>query len=176
MSEALPSYWNHRDVRALRRAVARDRNQQVLALALVILAGATVVVRLAHRHAAFSILGAAACILAFRALYPWFGRMAVHKAPLFQLLLHQPRKIVWVYSVLTQRMPFGFEFSRHGLMYFKLLDGTQIEVSLPEKHLVRVSAFLQRLLPHASFGYTAEREQWYIAAPELLLQDTDHDE
>lgn len=173
MSVQLPTYWNHRDMRALRKAVAKDRNQQLVALVFVLLSGIALIIMLAHRHAVFSILGAAASVLAFRALYPWFGRLVIHKTPLFNLLLNQPRKIVWVYSVVTQRMPFGFEFSRNGLLYFKLIDGDQIVVSLPEDKLVSVANFLQRLLPHASFGYTADREQWYIAAPELLIQ---HDE
>ena len=31
---------------------------------------------------------------------------------LMQLLLKTPEKIVWIYSLMTQRMPFGIEFSK----------------------------------------------------------------
>jgi hypothetical protein len=90
---------------------------------------------------------------------------------LFRLLIKQPKQIVWVYSVVTERLPFGFQITRYGTLYFKLADGDEISVSMPAQELKRVSKFLNPILPHASFGYTRDREQWYIASPLMLLQD-----
>lgn len=91
--------------------------------------------------------------------------------PLSNLLRDEPEKIVWVYSILTQRMPFGFEVNQTGTMYFKLIDGDELTVSLPADQLKSVSRSLNTRLPHATFGYTKEREQWFMAHPAMLLKD-----
>jgi hypothetical protein len=90
---------------------------------------------------------------------------------LIRLFKESPRSIVWVYSVVTERMPFGLQIARAGTMYFKLIDGDEISVSLPAKELKVVADHLQPLLPHASFGYSRDREQWYLADPQLLILD-----
>ena len=94
----------------------------------------------------------------------------VDKSPLLKILRYQPERIVWVYSVVTQRMPFGFKFSQNGTLYFKMIDGQDYSVSLPSKYLSYVSKSLQKHLPMATFGYTRDREQWYMASPELLIK------
>jgi hypothetical protein len=87
------------------------------------------------------------------------------------LLEHHPRQIVWVYSIVTERLPFGFNVARAGLMYFKLADGDEITVSLPAERLPWISRYLNDRLPHATFGYSRDREQWYLASPYLLLRE-----
>jgi hypothetical protein len=71
------------------------------------------------------------------------------------------REIVWIYSVRTQTMPFGLYLWERGTMYFKLLDGSEIVLSLPADQLKMVSKFLGRLLPHAAIGYSKERMEQY---------------
>ena len=88
---------------------------------------------------------------------------------LWYLLNENPKQIVWVYSITTQTMPFGFHLWDTGTMYFKLLDGDEITVGLPTKKLKMVSKFLNRLLPHASFGYSEERQAQFEKDPKLLL-------
>lgn len=90
--------------------------------------------------------------------------------PLNLLLLNRPKDIVWVYSVVTEWMPFGLKFGNSSLMYFKLIDGEEFCLSIPEKQIEPISRFLNNLLPHTTFGYTQDREQWYMAAPELLIR------
>lgn len=90
---------------------------------------------------------------------------------LIYLLEHRPGHIVWVYSVLTERLPFGLRFTSSCTMYFKLMDGDEVSVSLPARRQPEVSKVLNRLLPHATFGYTRDREQWYMADPAMLLRD-----
>lgn len=84
---------------------------------------------------------------------------------LLHLLNTNPEKIVWVYGLRTQRHPFGLSFSQSGILYFKLADGDEISVGLPATKLKLVSAFLNRVLPHAVFGYTKERAENYQNNP-----------
>ena len=80
---------------------------------------------------------------------------------LIQLINNQPTKIVWVYSMVTERMPFGLALSKQGLLYFKLENGDDIAVNISNANLKIVTRFLKRLLPHATFGYTPERMRLY---------------
>lgn len=77
--------------------------------------------------------------------------------PLQALLHRQPEAIVWIYTVRTQRMPFGIELFSGGTMYFHLADGEDLSIGLPEDKLKLVSHTLSRLLPHATFGYSPEK-------------------
>ena len=94
----------------------------------------------------------------------------VEQHPLLELLHHHPKKVVWIYTVVTQRMPFGLNTSQYGLLYFKLINGEDLCISLPAKRLRLVSHYLNRLLPHATFGYSPNKEQLYRINPEMLVQ------
>lgn len=89
--------------------------------------------------------------------------------PVLQILKHHPKQIVWVYSMVIQRMPFGFEFSQSALIYFKLLNGDDITLSLPAEQLKLVMKYLGRLLPHSAIGHSIERERAYAKNPRNLL-------
>lgn len=71
--------------------------------------------------------------------------------------------------MVIQRMPFGFEFSQSALIYFKLLNGDDITLSLPAEQLKLVMKYLGRLLPHAAIGHSIERERAYTENPRNLL-------
>ena len=105
-------------------------------------------------------LGAVAVVSSFTLLAKHLRqRPAIH--PL-RILLHQhPQAIVWVYTVRTQRMPFGIELLSGGTIYFFLADGEELSIGLPDDQLKLVSHTLSRLLPHATFGYSPEKARRY---------------
>lgn len=103
-------------------------------------------------------------------MYQGLGGLKVEDRPLMRILLHEPERIVWVYSIVTERMPFGLQLMNDGLMYFKLIDGDEFTLSFPAHQLHAVSEMLNQRLPHATFGYTKEREQWYLVDPALLIR------
>lgn len=85
-----------------------------------------------------------------------------------QLILEEPQTVVWVYSVVTERLPFGMRFQRSGLLYFKLVDGDEISVRLPAKRLTLITKILSRALPHALIGYSTHRAQTFAEDPRRL--------
>ena len=91
--------------------------------------------------------------------------------PLLTLLKQKPKAIVWVYSVKTQRLPFGVSISEEILLYFKTLNKKEFTVKVKEKELPMIMKFLNQQLPHATFGYTLDNDQWYEANPYLLIKD-----
>lgn len=95
-------------------------------------------------------------------------RSAQH--PLWRLLCRQPQRIVWVYSVSKDLMPFGLYVFSRGTFYFQLDDGRSLDLSVPAKQLKLISRTLNRLLPEASFGYSVERRQLFAVDPKRLLR------
>ncbi|MFQ5445897.1 MAG: hypothetical protein ACE5FF_03095 [Saprospiraceae bacterium] len=65
-------------------------------------------------------------------------------------------------------MPFGFHLWDRGEMYFMLMDGSEVSISLPAVQLKMVLRFMNKLLPHASFGYSAERQRQFEMDPATL--------
>lgn len=154
----------------LLRAIYRERRQQLLASAGLLLVGAALLAFFFGRNIILSGAGLIAVVLGIKFIFSFAGRRRTEDIRLVRLLRDRPRQIVWVYSVVTEQLPFGLRLSRNGLLYFKLIDGDDICVSLPAKDCKLVSRFLNRLLPHATFGYSRDREQWYLADPRMLLR------
>ena len=104
---------------------------------------------------------AVAAMVAFAAAYLFFQAKLRGTSKVIYELTHHPKDILWVYSFVYQRMPFGFQMSSKGLMYFKMTNNREICVALPSKDLKMVSRFLNRVLPHAMFGYSKEKAAQY---------------
>jgi len=155
----------------LKRAERRENILILLALAMFLLGG-LLMLGLFYRK---SIVLVSISIIIIILGIKWLSsRLFVYfrkELPLASILDQEPRRIVWVYSMVTQRMPFGFQINQSGTMYFKLIDGDEISISLPAKDLKIISEKLNSYLPHATFGYTKEREQWFLAHPAMLLKE-----
>jgi hypothetical protein len=76
-------------------------------------------------------------------------------------LREHPEQFVWVYTLVTQRMPFGLDIMQGGVLYLFTEKGEMHDFALPADKLLLVSKTLNRLLPNAEFGYTPERELKY---------------
>lgn len=163
------------EIQQLQRCLRREHLLKLLAAAGLLLLGLSFVSLFFQGYIILTVFGLVCTVLGVRFLSKLLSSKHTEEHRLFRLLQHQPKQIVWVYSVVTERLPFGFQIARYGTLYFKLVDGDDISVSVPAGDLKRVTAFLNPLLPHASFGYTRDREQWYIASPLMLLQDRPED-
>ena len=154
-------------------AVRRELQLQFLAAVGLFTFGILLMLRSFYQSPVLTIAGLLMVVLGLRFIYRSLQIWKVENYRLFYLMKNQPRQIVWIYSMVTQRMPFGLQFNNSGTLYFKLIDGDEITVSLSSKHLKLVTKTLSRLLPHASFGYSPDKAQWYKANPEMLLRNID---
>ncbi|NUN99447.1 MAG: hypothetical protein HUU01_02390 [Saprospiraceae bacterium] len=153
---------------ALRKAIAREIwLEKTVALALL-LAGCGLMWRCYPDQPLLAGLGVLLAVIGVRfgvsAVKIW--RAAQH--PLLRLLHRQPHRIVWVYSVAKDLMPFGLYVFSRGTFYFQLDDGRSLDLSVPARQLKLISRTLNRLLPDASFGYSAERRQLFAVDPKHL--------
>jgi len=162
-------------MRKLQQALQREQRLKLLASVAMLLLGGLLSALFFHRSVIVAIAGLVILVLGIKFVFQFAGRQGISDIRLMKLLREHPREIVWVYSVVTERLPFGFKFSKSGILYFKLADGDELSVSMSADDLKLVSRFLNRVLSHATFGYTADREQWYLANPRMLLRPEDED-
>lgn len=147
----------------------REWQQQTLALMLAIVVGGTFVYWGYTQAVILVFFGIAITIWASILL----GRhlaSSPRDGRLWFLMRHRPQDIVWVYSMITNRMPFGLELLPGGIIYFCLVSGDEISVTIPPRKLRLVSRTLNRVLPHATFGYSNERAQLFAADPRKLVR------
>ena len=168
---AIHQFNKHPAYRHLVQALRREQQVQLVALTFLILLSATVGSQFVRTNgliagvAFFGLFVGMALLLRLLAQKPWEDRHA-----LLELLEHEPERVAWVYGTVTQRMPFGFRITSGGLLYFRLTDGDDHVVGMAPEHLKLVSRFLNRVLPRATFGYTAEREAAYRRDPLSLVR------
>lgn len=157
-------------MQALRLAIRRELRLKLLCAIALLLAGGLLSYFFFSENVVVAVIGLVGVVLGIRYTYKYIHLWHEDDAPLMRLLQLEADKIVWVYSVVTHRLPFGLAINQSGTLYFKLIDGDEQSVSLPIKDLKPISEMLNRLLPHATFGYSPDKEQLYMAAPEMLLR------
>jgi hypothetical protein len=163
----------HYAIKCIKRALVNDRNTKMMVAIFAIGFGVWLLYYNWQANKAWflGIAALTALVTGFRLWINVLQYWKVNQMPLLFLLNNQPIKIVWVYSVLTVFLPFGVQWARRGTMYFKLENGDELTIRLLEADIPKVAKYLNTKLPHATFGYTQEREQWYMASPLLLIRD-----
>ena len=161
------------EIRVLLGAIKREQYTKLLVGVSAIIIAVWILVRFEFERKSW-IIGAISLsflVIGIQLIHQSIRNWNPTKSKLIYLLLYQPQEIVWVYAIVTQRMPFGLAFSQMETMYFKLMDGDEITLRIPEVIIAKVSEKLNHILPHASFGYSEEREQWFRANPAMLLNE-----
>jgi hypothetical protein len=157
----------------LRRAICRERNQKFCVGSLLLLLGVWALSRLTWRADNW-LLGVLALALLVGGLlivtYLLRHWKPEQQEPLRTLRI-APQQIVWIYGIETDLLPFGVKVKDDCTLYFWLVNRDFITVKLPKSKRNTASEQLHAYLPRVTFGYSQEREQWYIANPELLFRD-----
>lgn len=91
--------------------------------------------------------------------------------PVFLRLHKESKHIVWVYSREPMRPLININFWPEQGLFLAFDSGETIDLRLRPQDLKPVYRALQLMLPHASFGYSSEKAQWYAANPLLLHKD-----
>ena len=158
-------YERHPALQYLIKAVRREWWLQVIICGCLIVSGMVLLIGGVLRQGWMAVAGIVFAGLGFRWLY---RTLFAGENLLLRQLRRHPVQIVWVYSVVVQAMPFGLMWSQRVCTHFWTVSGEQHCLYLPARHYRVVNRLLQRLLPHATFGYSPEREAQYQADPETL--------
>jgi len=159
----------------LERILIRERNLKLLAATIMLGGALFFVVLMTFTNTVklclvCALAGLILFILGFKFLYETLVVWQPRRHPVWLQITKNPQQIVWVYSKDVQTSPYGLEVSGHTVMFFKLLNKSELSISVPRKQARALSESLNPVLPHATFGYTLERAQWYTADPYLLTR------
>lgn len=160
--------------RLLRGFRQEHRLKAACALALQLL-GLSFICSFFQDSVLLSIFGLLCTVLGLRFFFALLKEWPLPGRELILLLHFHPEEIVWVYSIVTERLPFGLQMFHNGTLFFKTIDGREFSLILPRQDLKPISDYLSSLLPHATFGYTKDREQWFMASPLMLLREEGED-
>lgn len=154
----------------LEKELRKEQIQKWVATTFMLCIGLLIVFFCFQSSTAFTMLGMVLSVLGMRYTYLYFPSRRSAEFQLIQLIKYNPKQIVWVYAIVIEHAPFGLQFSRKATLYFKLLNRKEWSVSVSSKDVESISKALNAVLPHATFGYTRDREQWYMADPALLIR------
>ena len=163
----------HPTMSLLKKALLRESRQQLFSLFLMLSGSIAIIIFSFEKSVILPALGLIGLIISIQLLYRTVRTLHPNENKIIQVLHTKPQSIVWIYSVKTERLPFGFQLSTATTLYLKLVDGDELSVSLPGKDLNVISSFLNKLPPHATFGYSPDRAQWYHISPDMLRKETE---
>ena len=151
---------------AIHRAVRRSmRRELVLGVVLAFLAAFAVAIPDPAVAGALSgLFGLVAVLLFYRV---WQERDLAHST-IISLLNQERDRVVWVYAVATQNMPFGVRVFSYANIYLNLEDGKAESLMLPRHSLDLAMTYLKQQLPHATFGYSDDNRLFFQSDPEML--------
>ena len=98
-----------------------------------------------------------------------FQNWDVQKSDVLDCLQNHTKKIVWVYPFVTQVTPFGISLFDRCYIVIKTTDGEEFSFKVPIKKKKLLLNWAKRLIPHAQFGFSKERETLYGQSPESFL-------
>lgn len=153
----------------IRDAIRRDLWLKLAVGVVLLMAGLGLAAFFYQKYNLVAVLGLGMALPGAWFLREYVRRPKVEDDPLWQVLHRRPRQVVWVYTQEEQLMPFGMLLAERGTLYVMLLDGAELTLALPARKLKLASKYLQRLLPHAAFGFSQERRQQFERDPAMLL-------
>jgi hypothetical protein len=157
-------------MRLIEQALRREARQQLLVSVILLCTGLGLSFWGFNKSVLVSVLGLGVLVMGSQLVYKTIRQLRLQLHPLHILLHYQPQRVVWVYSVVTQWMPFGLKFGQLSLVYFYTLDGKHYTISLPSAKIKLLSKYLNRLLPHATFGYSNHKEAVFRTQPAELIR------
>lgn len=85
-----------------------------------------------------------------------------------QMLEKSPGSLVWVYYLRIDIQPFGVHVRQTTTLFFWTNEHSHLALRATEKESIAIMNALRACAPHASFGYSLQKEQLYRADPALL--------
>jgi uncharacterized membrane protein YidH (DUF202 family) len=160
------------DIEILKKALARNRNINLgLGVGLVI-CGVLILLLYYYSNSnterITAIVSISMTAIGVGLLGHGLLRYDITKNELIDVLKKNPQRIVWVYYLKVETMPYGIRVLDMTTLYFMCNDHEKLSLRTTEKQILEIMDKLQDRLPHATFGHNQEKEQLYRANPNLL--------
>lgn len=153
----------------------RNQRSQMITAGSIFLLGLILafspVIQPAGGHLFWQITGSVFMLLGLIFSMHTYRIFPFHRWSVTQWIHQRPKKIVWVYPYIVENMPYGIKLFNLTTLYFKLLDGNDLQLRCTPEEAYRLMDDLRMHLPHACFGYSQEKEFMYENDPEMLLRE-----
>lgn len=117
--------------------------------------------------ALFGLVPLAVAAVCFR--FAWRNRDP-RNAPLLKLLRERPHEIAWAYESQVTTKVYGTAVARAYHMIIRTIHGKVHAFTVRAGEPAMFLAWLSRLAPHATYGYSKEREKVFRANPRSFLR------
>ena len=87
-----------------------------------------------------------------------------------EALFQKPEQVVWVYHEVMQTMPFGIAVLQKITVCLARTDRTTLVLRVEPEDFDHLWKELQKMLSHATFGYSKDKAYMYKTEPRLLLR------
>jgi hypothetical protein len=155
----------------IKQSIQKEQRQKFVASILMLFVGGVLMYYTFNSSYFLSAIGLLLVVLGLRYTFIFLPGRKSKDLHLIHLILHQPEQIVWVYGIITERLPFGFQFGNNAALHFRLINKEEYVVELPTNKMKEITAALNPMLPNTTFGYSKDNEQLYMANPALLLKN-----
>lgn len=149
----------------------KEKNLRLFSFSSVLGIGIFILFFFGSQHTALIIISMMLIITSIKFLRDTINAGKPKYDPLIQTLSFHPEKVVWFYTLKIDNMPFGIQLFSHGRLIFKLVDGSELSLSIPCKDIIPITSILRDMLPHATFGFSSENQQFFDIDPLLLQKD-----
>ncbi|MGK0391115.1 MAG: hypothetical protein ACI94Y_003877 [Maribacter sp.] len=153
------------------KCIEREKKVRIIAFSIVLVVGLLLVISFLDKNPAFIIIGMMMAAAGLKFLSDSIRVPKSSHHPIIQCLSFHPQKIVWIYAIKVDNMPFGIRLFSYGRLAIKLDDRTELSISLPYSDINLILQELQQQSPYATFGFSPENRQLYLIDPCLLLKD-----
>ncbi len=159
----------------IHKALKQNRNGKLIVSVVLILAGLLFIFYMPHfsnRSFYFvRIIGSLSTLSGTALLMLSLIHFDVRKNKLLLLLNKHPEDVVWIYYNKVQMIPFGVKIRDRCTLFFNLRNREKHLINISEDEVQRLVKYLNRKVPRATFGFSREKEQLYLANPDLLINN-----
>ncbi len=124
-----------------------------------------------NRNTGLVIVGLMLFVTGLKFLYDTIRAGKAQYDPLVRTLSFEKEKIVWVYAIQVDNMPFGIQLVSNGRVVLRTSDDVEFNLSIPPRDVNPLLDILKGELTHATFGFSNQKKQLYHIDPYLLYRD-----
>jgi len=132
----------------------------------------TVIIASLPKDAGVRMVGMLLAGVGLALMFHVFRNIDPRRSGIFLTLKNQPKTIVWIFTVRTQHMPFGFLLNEQVTFFFRTISKKEYSVKIPEVMVDHVLNNLKRNFPFTRFGYSKDLDEQYQKDPRSLLESS----
>ena len=166
----ISSYEKHPALKAIYESIRKERLQKWIVAMLIIPVSIFLITHFYQTDFLLVIIGLVGLSISVILVISLIQGGGLEKHPVYKILSEQPRDIVWVYSIKTQRLPFGISLFENTYLYFADTKSHLFSLKVRDKDIKIIMRKLNQWVPWASFGYSEQKELSYRENPNSLIK------